>query len=33
MMWRAALAAATVVTLADAAPAYAQFYGYEDYGR
>ena len=33
MMWRAALAAATVVTLADAALAQAQFYGYEDYGR
>jgi lipoprotein-anchoring transpeptidase ErfK/SrfK len=33
MMWRAALAAATVVTLADVSPVQAQFYDYEDYGR
>src|SRR5919106_907956 len=33
MMWRAAVAAATVITLADMSPAQAQFYDYEDYGR
>ena len=33
MIWRAALAAATVVTLADVAPALAQFYGDEGFGR
>ena len=33
MIWRAALAAATVVTLADATPASAQFYGDEGFGR
>ena len=33
MIWRAAFAAATVVTLADAAPASAQFYGEEGFGR
>ena len=33
MIWRAALAAATVVTLADVTPASAQFYGDEGFGR
>jgi lipoprotein-anchoring transpeptidase ErfK/SrfK len=33
MIWRAALAAATVVTLADVTPALAQFYGDEGFGR
>jgi lipoprotein-anchoring transpeptidase ErfK/SrfK len=33
MIWRAALAAATVITLADVTPALAQFYGDEGFGR
>jgi lipoprotein-anchoring transpeptidase ErfK/SrfK len=33
MMWRAALAAATMITLADATPALAQFYGDDAFGR
>ncbi len=33
MIWRAALAAATVATLADVTPASAQFYGDEGFGR
>ena len=33
MIWRAALAAATIVTLVDATPALAQFYGDEGFGR
>jgi lipoprotein-anchoring transpeptidase ErfK/SrfK len=33
MIWRAALAAATMITLADVTPALAQFYGDEAFGR
>ncbi|MFA6140584.1 MAG: L,D-transpeptidase [Hyphomicrobium sp.] len=33
MIWRAALAAATVITLADVTPALAQFYGDDAFGR